>query len=218
MQYNIYLIGGLLAALGLVSLALFYTSMQMQTLLSEAESFKDRAIEATNLLKRQNEQLRYQVEGLMARIQSGSSPSVTQPSLENALPVPMVTIAKGLLSGVVEEKNLVIRSAEEFEELWDEIFSRRPDKPPLPGVDLAKATVLAAFNGERPNICYDIVIKKVETLPVEHAGSEKVVTVIRTEPGEGAVCEEIPTQAYHIVVIPLTLDEISFVEWVEKTD
>lgn len=206
-----------MAAVGLVSLALFYTSMQMQTLLSEAESFKDRAIEATNMLKRQNEQLRYQVEELVARLQSGSSPSAKEPAQENVLPVPMLTVAKGRLSGVEEQKNLVIRSTDEFEELWDEIYSRRPSRPPAPEVDFSTATVLAAFNGERPNMCYDIMIKKVEGLSLEHVGGEKVATVIRTEPGKGAICEEIPTQAYHIVAIPLTLDEISFVERVERT-
>jgi len=216
MQY-VYVVAGLLAVLGVVSVALAFTSMQLQSLVSEAESFKEKAIDANNKLKQENEQLRYQIQGLTARMQSGSSSSVKNPILGDQ-EIPMVTIAKGRLSGVMEQKNLVIRSNDELVQVWEEIHSGRPSKPPVPQIDFASATLLAAFNGERPNACHDIMIKNVKALSDE--GLEtlgKVATVIRIEPTADAVCEQSPTQAYHLVAIPFSLGDISFDVWVENT-
>lgn len=216
MQY-VYVVVALVAVLVAVSVALAFTSMQLQSLVSEAESFKAKVIEINSRLKQENEQLKYQVEGLMARMQPGSFPS-TSPT-PNTQEVPMVTIVKGKISGVAMQKNLVIRSNDEFVKIWEEIYSGRPGEPPLPQIDFTTATVLAAFNGERPDSCHDILIKKVEVPSGEHLETpEKVATVIRIEPAADAVCDLVPSQAYHIVAIPFSLDEITFDVWVENVN
>jgi len=219
---NVYVTPVLIAILIVVSIALGFTYFQLQTVLSEAESFKDQVMKTNTKLKEQNEQLKAQLQGLVARTQSDSSQKQSSGSSQGSK-IPFVTIAKGSVSGVTESKNLVIKSSEELEEIWNEIYSVRPAIPPLPEIDFTRADVLAAFNGERPNSCYDILIKDIQVISGhgdDHLGhgsfDERVAIVMKTEPGEDAVCTQSTTQAYHLVAIPSWPFEITFDVWTEK--
>tara|TARA_Y100000780_G_scaffold232033_1_gene260548 strand:- start:600 stop:1271 length:672 start_codon:yes stop_codon:yes gene_type:complete len=219
---HIYIITILVAVIGIISTILVLTTMQTQSLISEMKSFKENIIEVNNMLKEENEQLRYQIRWLSAMMKLDSSPTIENPISNNLSEIPMVTIVKGRISGVTEEKNLVIRNNDEFTQLWEEIYSVS-GKLPVPEIDFTTVTLLAAFNGERSNDCHDIMIKKIEVISgeehmehFEHYNSQKVVMVTRFEPSSDAVCQEVHTQAYHIVANPFSLEDITFVTSVEK--
>ena len=114
---HIYIITILVAVIGIISTILVLTTMQTQSLISEMKSFKENIIEVNNMLKEENEQLRYQIRWLSAMMKLDSSPTIENPISNNLSEIPMVTIVKGRISGVTEEKNLVIRNNDEFTQL-----------------------------------------------------------------------------------------------------
>ncbi|NMJ86884.1 MAG: hypothetical protein EX285_03445 [Thaumarchaeota archaeon] len=105
---HIYIITILVAVIGIISTILVLTTMQTQSLISEMKSFKENIIEVNNMLKEENEQLRYQIRWLSTMMKLDSSPIIENPISNNLSEIPMVTIVKGRISGVTEEKNLVI--------------------------------------------------------------------------------------------------------------
>ena len=120
----------------------------------------------------------------------------------------------------------MIKSNEELEDIWNEIYSTRPGIPPLPEIDFGEADVLAVFNGEKPNSCYDISIKEIQVVSggMDHLGhdspegitfDEWIAFVVKTEPGENSVCAQMITQAFHIAAIP-SWPFLTFQEWTEK--
>ena len=219
---NVYVTSVLLAILIVVSIAFGFTYFQLQTVLSEAESFKEQIMKINTKLKEQNEQLKSQLDGVVARTQSDLSQKQSS-GLSEGSEIPIITITKGSVSGVAESKNLVIRSNEELEEIWSKIYSVRLAIPPIPEIDFTRVNVLAVFNGEKPNSCYDISIKDIQVisgLVDDHLGhgsfDERVAIVMKIEPDEGAVCAQSTTQAYHLVAIPSWPFEITFDVWTEK--
>jgi len=198
-----------------MGITLGFSFFELQNVSSKVKSIVEKAIESNQKLKEQNDQLKAQLEAQSTRTDSST------PSAETQQEIPLVTIAKGSVSGVTEPKNLVIRNSQEFEEIWNEIYSIRPAMPPVPEIDFAKADVLAAFNGEKPNLCYDITIDRIDTVPshLEHdegGFEERLVVVTKTEPDEGAVCGQLITQAYHLVAVPSWPFEVTFSVWTEK--
>jgi len=202
-----------------MGIVLGLTYFELQSASSKVKSIVEKAIESNKKLKVQNDQLISQLKELKTRTDS-IVPTKRQQE------IPIVTIAKGSTSGVTEAKNLVIKSSEELEDIWNEIYSTRPAIPPLPEIDFAGADVLAVFNGEKPNSCYDISIKEIQVVSggMDHLGhgdsegitfDEWIAFVVKTEPGKETICAQTITQAYHLAAVP-SWPFITFEVWTEK--
>jgi hypothetical protein len=73
--------------------------------------------------------------------------------------VSFTTVVQGVNSGIMERREVVIRSAEEWQTLWK---AHTPQPQPL--VDFSKSIVVGVFLGSRPTAGYraDIVAIRTE--------------------------------------------------------
>jgi len=109
------------------------------------------------------------------------------------------TIGKGFFSGFTERKNWVIRTQEQWAELWSIHTSTRIPHTSPPAIDFARDMVLAVFMGQRPSGGFSIEITKVEKVE-----NTIVVFFRETEPAPEAEVTAVLTQPYHIIKIEKT--------------
>ena len=113
----------------------------------------------------------------------------------------MRPIAKGPMSGVIEARQAIVRSAEEWRTLWAEHAGTRE----LPPVDFTREIVVAVFAGSRPTAGYD-----VEVLGVRSEGDATVVEYREHRPGRDAITAQVMTSPFAIVAIPRPSGEVRF--------
>jgi VWFA-related protein len=131
------------------------------------------------------------------RLVSGISPVQPPPEAaatgvarqEKAMPQ-LQTIDRGLMSGVEQTRQAVIRSDAEWQALWKEHAPTRP----LPAVDFTRDAVVAIFLGSRATAGYDVAITGVEP-----EGEGVRIRYRETRPGAGAMTAQVITSPFHIV-------------------
>ena len=107
---------------------------------------------------------------------------------------PFSTISKGAFSGCTNKQNLVVKTPEEWKELWKKHTSIRKPQTPTPKVDFVKEMILAVFSGQKPTGGF-----AVEIVRVEKAKNELKVYFRETVPPPDAGVPEVFTQPYHII-------------------
>src|SRR5262245_58513804 len=101
-------------------------------------------------------------------------------------------IAKGAQSGVARPGERVVRTAEEWQKLWQEHTAGIQPRPALPKVDFNREMVLAVFMGEQQTGGYSIEIAAVK--PGER---ELTAQVRRTSPPAGAITAQVITHPFY---------------------
>ena len=106
--------------------------------------------------------------------------------------MPLVTVAQGGSSLITGTREVVIRSAGEWQALWKE---HNPQPPPV--IDFSSSMVVGIFLGTRPTAGYrvDVVATKIE-------GDSLVVEYSERGPRPGAVAAQVLTSPFHIVKLP----------------
>lgn len=105
----------------------------------------------------------------------------------------MTTVARGTLSAIDARREVVIRTAEDWNALWRE----HAPETPAPHVDLASHTLVALFLGTRPSAGYEVTITSIER------DSDGVVVRYRaTRPAPDAMNAQVLTSPFHIVAVP----------------
>lgn len=104
------------------------------------------------------------------------------------------TVAQGEHSRVVQPRQTIIRSDEEWRALW--AAHSGPDVPEPP-VDFGSRMVAAVFAGERPSPGYGISIAGARR---ENGGY--VLLVSERQPLEGTLAAQVVTTPFHIVSLP----------------
>jgi hypothetical protein len=107
-------------------------------------------------------------------------------------PVTFVTIARSDQSGIERQREVTVRTAEEWQALWKE---HQPDEPP-PRLDFSKSIVIGVFLGFRNTGGYSVAITSIE-----RAGDEIVVTWKESRPGPQDITSQVLTFPFHIVRI-----------------
>jgi hypothetical protein len=115
--------------------------------------------------------------------------------------VRFTTIASGSQSGIEEPRQVVIRTAAEWKQLWD---SHAPGDP-LPPVDFSTATVIGVFAGFRSTGGH-----KVEITTIAREGEQLVVTWQESRPPRDAIVTQVLTFPFHLVTIPKHTGKIVF--------
>jgi len=103
---------------------------------------------------------------------------------------------KGIRCGYKEPLRLVIKSEDQWREVWKKIHHLQLPTPELLVVDFEKEMVIAVFMGERKSGGYEIEIKKI----VERE-KEFIVEVEEREPPPESMQTQAFTQPYHLIVI-----------------
>jgi hypothetical protein len=119
--------------------------------------------------------------------------------------VPFVTISKGITSGVTGRSFLAIRTAQEWQDIWQQHSSHLTASPNLPPVDFSKEMVIAIFQGTRTTGGFS-----VEILRVEKSGEKLLVCYQERVPSPGSLVAQVLTQPYHIIKLQGTEGEVIF--------
>lgn len=125
--------------------------------------------------------------------------SITACSAENMSavePVSFVNLDKGFSSGLRERKFVVIKTANEWKELWSSHMSGSIPSKALPSVDFQTEMIVAVFLGEKMTGGYGVEITKIEESRQKRILS---VTIRESKPPADAMLTQALTQPFHIV-------------------
>jgi hypothetical protein len=127
------------------------------------------------------------------------------PSLAEADTICFLNVLKLRDGGLADAQNFLINTETEWQNLWEQMFSNRSDKPPLPEIDFAGRTLVAVFQGVQPSGGYEIAIQEI----VETENALDVV-VKAFAPGKRCVLPGAVTRPFDIVEIEKTEKEVVF--------
>ena len=108
--------------------------------------------------------------------------------------VPMIdSVAQGRTSGIGEPRQVVVRSAGEWQALWKEHGgAERPET-----IDFAKFTVVGVFLGTRPTGGYS-----VEIAGTRREGETLVIEYLERRPAPDALVSQALTAPFHVIRVP----------------
>jgi len=115
--------------------------------------------------------------------------------------VPFKTIERGGQSGIEEPRQVVVRTAPEWEKLWKEHALDRP----LPPIDFTRSMVVGVFLGYRPTGGHS-----VEITGIERKDGDTVVTYRERKPQKTDIVTQVITMPYHLVSLDKVAGEVRF--------
>jgi hypothetical protein len=110
------------------------------------------------------------------------------------------------MSGLYEERLIVLRSPAEWQGQWRRITARQGGPPPLPAVDFSREMLLMAAMGPKPTGGYRVAIDKV----IEQSG-ELLAFVRFVSPGRRCGAIAAMTSPVDIVRVPLSSKNVRWV-------
>jgi hypothetical protein len=113
----------------------------------------------------------------------------------------MRVLDRGAQSGIEEARQVVVRTAAEWNALWKQHAPQRP----VPAVDFGREVVAAVFLGSRPSGGFAVQI--VGTAP--QAGT-LVVQYRETKPGADAIAAQVITSPFQLVALPKADGDVKF--------
>jgi hypothetical protein len=116
-------------------------------------------------------------------------------------PAELETVARGAMSNTEEPRQVVVRTAQEWQGLWNEHDARSA----APAVDFAQSTVVAVFLGTCPTAGFAVEIAAVKT-----EGSRTIVEYRERRPPGGALTAQVLTSPFHVVRLARTSGSIKF--------
>ena len=111
------------------------------------------------------------------------------------------TVAKGGMSSIEEPRQVVVRTAAEWQALW----KQHDGDSAAPPVDFTQSMVAAVFLGSRPTTGFAADITGVKT-----EGNRTVVEYLERQPPRDAVVAQVLTSPFHIVRIARTAGSVEF--------
>lgn len=114
--------------------------------------------------------------------------------------VPFATVAQGAMSNIEEPRQVVVRTAAEWQALWKE-----HGRAATPTVDFTQSMVVAVFLGTRPTAGFSVAITAVKT-----EGTRTVVEYLEREPSRDAFVGQVLTSPFHAVRLARTAGPVEF--------
>jgi VWFA-related protein len=133
------------------------------------------------------------------QVQFTVTPPVSLATLQGA--VSMRLIDKGTQSRIDARREVVARSAAEWDALWRQ---HAPDRP-APAIDFAREIAVGVFAGSRPTAGF-----AVEIVGAADSGGTLVVQYRETKPSGDAITAQVITSPYHVVALPAVAGEVRF--------
>ena len=100
------------------------------------------------------------------------------------------TLAQGTMSNIDEPRQVVVRTAAEWQALWKE----HDPGSAAPPVDFTQSAVVGIFLGSRPTAGFSVDITAVKT-----EGNRTVVEYLERRPAADAFVAQILTSPFHVV-------------------
>jgi hypothetical protein len=117
--------------------------------------------------------------------------------------VPIVTVVRGATSQIMEPRQVVVRTAAEWQSLW-----REHSEQPLPAgetVDFTRFMIAGLFAGSRPTAGYSVEITSVTA-----RDGEIILDYVERQPPSDAITAQVITSPFHIVRIPISPGRVVF--------
>jgi len=113
----------------------------------------------------------------------------------------MKTVDKGEHSNMDDAAQVVAKTPEEWQQLWQK---HTPDRQ-RPAVDFAKEMVVGVFLGSRPTAGY-----MLEIVSATQDSGTLVVRYRESAPPRGAMTAQVLTSPYHLVAVPFFPGSVKF--------
>jgi len=97
---------------------------------------------------------------------------------------------------IEEGKNIIIKSQTDFDNLWNEMHSDRPDQPEKPKVDFQSKWVIACFLGNVSSAGHSIEMKSVT-----NETDETIIYLLHKRPGSDCISAQVIESPYLLVSI-----------------
>lgn len=95
------------------------------------------------------------------------------------------------------KRNYAVYAAEDFSRMWKMVYGL--NEVPVPTVDFSKEYVLGVFAGQKPTGGYSIAVTSVTD-----SANTRTVAVTLTKPGAGCVVNQMVTNPYQLIAVPLS--------------
>jgi hypothetical protein len=115
--------------------------------------------------------------------------------------LPFATVAQGLQSNIEEPRQVIVRTAAEWQALWKQ---HDGDSAP-PAVDFTQSIVVAVFLGSRPTAGFTVAITDVTT-----NGNGTVVEYRERQPPRDQFLAQVLTAPFHAVRINRAAGPLEF--------
>jgi hypothetical protein len=115
--------------------------------------------------------------------------------------VPFATVAQGTMSSIDEPRQVVVRTAAEWQSLW----KQHGGDTAVPPVDFTQSLVAAVFLGSRPSTGFTADITGVKT-----EGPRTVVEYLEGQPPRDGFAAQMLTSPFHIVRLARTAGAVEF--------
>ena len=119
--------------------------------------------------------------------------------------IPFTSVAQGTRSQIQEPRQVVVRTAAEWQTLWT-----AHDSAAAPDVDFSSAIVVGVFLGTRPTAGFSVRITAVTA-----KDGSAVVEYVEGRPRPGGMTAQVITSPFHLVTVPRTIETFVFKQ-VEK--
>ena len=110
------------------------------------------------------------------------------------------TVAQGARSNIEEPRQVVVRTAAEWQVLW-----KQHGGAAVPAVDFTQSMVVAVFLGTRPTAGFSVAITAIKT-----EGTRTVVEYLEREPARDAFVAQVLTSPFHAVRFARTAGPVEF--------
>lgn len=116
-------------------------------------------------------------------------------------PAELMTVAQGAMSNIEEPRQVVVRTAAEWQALW----KAHDAQSAAPSVDFTQSIVVAVFLGTRPTAGF-----AVEITAMRMEGNRAVVEYRERRPPRDALLAQILTSPFHVVRLARPSGSIEF--------
>jgi hypothetical protein len=120
-----------------------------------------------------------------------------------AADVPFATVVRGSASGLETARQVTVRTAAEWRELWK---THAPTQQ-VPAIDFSTKMVVGVFLGTRPTAGIEVEIVAVRT-----ENDALVVEYVERRPDKGMMTAQILTEPFHLVSLPKHDGPVRFVQ------
>lgn len=132
--------------------------------------------------------------------------SAGAPSTNAALSVAMTTVVRAAHTALRGERTVVIRNADDWQELWREHNSVQLTTADAPAIDFERHMVVGVVLGTCPTGGHSVEIRRIEP----RDGRLRVIAH-HQRPAEGSIQTMVLTKPLHLVAVDRTDAEVEFV-------
>jgi hypothetical protein len=122
---------------------------------------------------------------------------IAQAPSSNPMTIPLTTIQKGNFSGIREPLQVVVRTQDEWNNLWKRHASIQSPPSPLPVVNFTTEMVVGIFAGEKTTGGYEAEITSAEL-----KDSSLYVYYVEKSSTPGGMAIQALTQPFHLAKLP----------------